>query len=138
MFPAFSGEWAAQWCAALNASETYRAVAAAWEGSVALVVRADGASEPVTSVFLDLYHGACRLARVATAADLAEAAFVFEAEAPAWREVLSGAGSPLMALMTGKLRLARGELARLLPYASAAKELLTLVNQVPTSFPEDW
>ena len=41
-----------------------------------------------------------------------------------------------MALMTGKIRLAKGSLMSLLPYASAAKELLGLAGRVPTRFSE--
>jgi putative sterol carrier protein len=133
---AFSQSWAHSWCKALNDSGTYREVASTWEGAVALVARTVLA-EPV-GVYLDLHHGECRGARIATDDDLATAAYVLEAPAAVWRELLEGRGSPVMALMTGRLSLARGELVALLPYASAARELLTLATQVETSFPADW
>ncbi len=133
---AFSQSWAEAWCSALNESETYRAVAAAWEGAVALVSR-ELEGEPL-AVHLDLHHGACRGARVARADDLATAAYVLEAPPAVWRELLEGRGSPVMALVTGRLWLTRGELATLLPYAGAAKELLTLATLVETTFPADW
>jgi putative sterol carrier protein len=138
MPPAFTASWADAWCAALNTSETYRAAAVKWEGSVALVVRTAPDQEPRNAVFLDLEPGACRGARLASADDLAAAVFVFEGAPAVWREVLAGRVSPVMALMSGRLRLARGELARLLPYAAAAKELLVLAGAVDTTFPEEW
>jgi putative sterol carrier protein len=134
---AFSTAWASAWCRLLNSSAVYRQVAAQWEGSVALVLHypgADPASGPGAAVFLDLHHGSCRQARVATAEDLASAAFVLEAEQDLWRQLLAGQGSPVMALMTGRLRLTRGDFSRLLPYAEAAKELLALVSQIETVF----
>ncbi len=133
---AFSPSWAEAWCAALNQSETYQTTAATWEGDVALVVRDSGGAEQ--AVYLDLHHGQCRAARVATDHDRSNVAFALEAEPPVWRELLEGRGSPVMALMTGRLKLTRGELAALVPYAGAAKELLTLAAQVETTFPPDW
>lgn len=37
----FKSDWAQAFCAALDASERYRRVAAGWEGSVGLVLEAD-------------------------------------------------------------------------------------------------
>lgn len=133
MAEAFSQAWAEAWCDALNASETYRTAAAEWEGSVALVVREDGAGR---AVFLDLLRGECRGARTATAEDLAAATYVIEADEATWQTLLDGRGSPVLALMTGKLQLTRGSLAALLPYVNAAKELVTTAVAVETSFPE--
>jgi len=135
---AFTDEWARAWCATLNQSEVYRQTAASWEGSVALVVRGAADPEPAGAVFLDLWHGECRGAREALPSDLEAAAFVLEAGPAAWRAVLEGRQAPLMALMTGQVRLARGELATLVPHAGSARELLRLVGEVATEFPEDW
>ena len=52
------------------------------------------------------------------------------------RAVLSGSASPAMALLSGKIRLAKGNLGQLLPYASAAKQLLHFAGQVPTRYSE--
>ena len=136
MITAFTTEWAEAWGAALNASATYRDAAATWEGSVAVV--ASTAGERLAAVFLDVWHGGCRVARAATDADLAEAVYVLEAEPVAWKAVLGGGVSPMMALLSGRVKLARGELAKLLPYATAAKELVTLAGSVPAEFPAGW
>ncbi len=136
---AFSTEWAEAWASALNVHEDYRQAAARWEGSVAAVVSADDARGVLEhAVFLDLWHGECRAARVATPADLEVARYVIRGAPTAWREVLQGALPPLLALMTGKLALARGSLAALVPFAGAAKALVDVAAAVPVSFPETW
>ena len=133
----FTQEWAAAWCAALNASQAYRAAAGAWEGAVALVMSADAeAGVPVErAVYLDVAGGSCGGARMASEADLAAARYVIEASPDAWQAMLGGTLAPMMALMTGRLRLTRGNFAALLPYADAARELVATAGEVPHSFP---
>jgi putative sterol carrier protein len=137
MVIAFSDPWAQAWGAALNGSQIYRDAAATWEGSIA-VVATGGSDGPAAAVFLDVWHGQCRGAREATGADLAAADFVLEAPPAAWKQVLSSQVSPVMALLTGQVTLARGELTRLLPYAAAAKELVQLAGTIDTEFPASW
>ncbi len=134
---AFTEDWARAWGEALNGSATYRQAAATWEGSIAVVVD-DGSGLPGPAVFLDVWHGDCRAARVGTTTDVAGADYVLEAAPAAWKQVLSSQVSPIMALMTGQVRLARGELTRLLPYTAAAKTLVDLAGQLDTEFPSTW
>lgn len=134
---AFSDQWAQEWGAALNSSATYRDAAATWEGSIA-VVATGGSEGPAAAVFLDVWHGQCRGAREATSTDLAGADFVLEASPAAWKQILGAQVSPVMALLTGQVTLARGELTRLLPYTAAAKELVQLAGTVDTQFPPSW
>ena len=128
---AFSEAWAAAWGQALNASERYRQATATWEGSVVLRQADDG-----RGVFLDLWHGGCRGARLALAADGEAAAYVLEATRADWREFMTGRLAPIHALMTGKLRLAKGDLTSLVPYAAAAGALIGIAGTIETSFPE--
>jgi putative sterol carrier protein len=133
----FTQGWAEAWCSALNGSAAYREAAASWEGAVALVMTADpeaGAPE-ARAVLLDVARGSCGGARMADQADLAAARYVIEATPAGWEAMLSGAMAPLMALMTGRLRLTRGNFAALLPYANAARELVATAGEVPCSFP---
>ncbi len=136
---AFSTEWAMAWCGALNASAEYRSAAADWEGAVALVMTADAAAgvPDARGVYLDVGRGACHGARTADAADLDAAAYVIEAAPDVWRDLLTGRAAPLMALMTGRLRLTRGCITALLPFAGAAKELVASASSIPVRFPDD-
>lgn len=130
----FSAAWAAEWARRLNASDAYRAAAATWEGAVVLqMARPDDQDGP--AVFLDLWHGECRQAREASPEDIEAARFVISGGEAAWRGVLTGQASPVMAVLTGKLRLVRGDIGALLPYANAAKELLASAADFETLFP---
>ena len=130
---AFTAPWAQAWREVLNQSEIYRSAAAAWEGAVALVMHAeDGA--PGRAVYLDLWHGECRAAGEAGPEDLERARFVFEAPVGTWRELMEGRTTPMAALLAGGLRLTRGGLLELLPFASAAKELMAAASRMPVAF----
>lgn len=133
LLAAFSQEWAQAWALALNESDEYKRAAATWEGAVGLLLD-DGDPAFRRAVVLDLWNGACRAAQVTDPDNLDAARFVFRGDRSAWRHILTEGGSPVMALMTGRLRLAKGELSALLPYAAAARELLGLAASVPTSF----
>jgi putative sterol carrier protein len=89
-------------------------------------------------VIADLWHGDCRSARAASAADLEDAPYVIRATPPTWKSVLSGKTDPIVGLMGGKLKLAKGSLFALLPFAKAAKELVQSAINVDTEFPEGW
>lgn len=132
---AFTAPWAEAWCRALNASDAYRMAGARWEGDVVLLMRADGVA-PARAVYLDLHHGSCRAARLASDEDQAGARYVLEADLPTWRDLLGGRTPPLMALMSGQLRLTRGNLAALVPFAGAAAELVSTAVHMNSEFPD--
>ena len=136
---AFSEEWSQQWCDILNNRPSYQEAAATWEGGVALLMTRDGSSDSEwRAVFLDLWHGSCRAARVATPADLEEARYILSGTSPTWRGILSGKLAPLTAVMTGKIRLTKGSVGALVPYAAAARELVAAAMVMEISFPDGW
>lgn len=134
--PVFSDPWARACGLALNQNAAYRAAAASWEGALLLRMSAEeGVEERL--VFLDLWHGECREARAAAPPEEAQARYVLTGTVLAWRQVLGGAVAPLVAIMTGRLRLTKGALADLVPYVTAAKELVATAAAVPCAFPGD-
>lgn len=137
----FSDPWAQQICRALEASEEYRRASAGWEGALAFEV-APSAGEAGRAVVLDLHDGACRGARAASEVELAAGlpgvAFVIRAEPRAWRDMLEKGTDPLFALMSGKLKLARGSVGALMPFARAAQMLVGTVRSVPGTLPAGW
>ena len=136
---AFSEAWAQEWCRVLSGRPGYREAAADWEGSVCLIMTRDSsATSERRAVFVDLWHGECREARAATETDQEQARFVLAARASTWRDVLNGRLAPLMAMMSGKLRLTRGSMANLIPFAGAARELMLAATEMETIFPYDW
>jgi putative sterol carrier protein len=136
----FTDAWAVAWCRELTTSIAYRQAAARWEGALVLILEADAALgiDPELAVFLDVHHGTCRSARAATAEDRETAPYVLQGNAAAWKRILAGEVEPLTALMTGKLRLTQGSLAKLLPYVQAAKELVAAARRIPSTFPPGW
>ncbi|MEM9293050.1 MAG: SCP2 sterol-binding domain-containing protein [Acidobacteriota bacterium] len=136
----FSAEWAQAWGDALDTSEAYREAASSWEGALVLVMSADPnlGIPSERAVFLDLEHGRCHEARLANDEDRAEAPFVLAAEPAQWKRVLESDLDPLLALMSGKIRLARGSLAKLTPQVKAARELVRTAANLEASVPEGW
>ena len=136
----FTEAWAIHWCRELTSSVAYHQAAARWEGALVLVLEADEALgiDQERVVFLDVHHGTCRGARSATPEDRQTAPFVLQGNAAAWRRILAGEIEPLTAVMTGKLRLAQGSLAKLLPYVQAAKELVAAARRIPATYPPGW
>ena len=133
--PVFSAPWATACAVAINAAPAYQAAAASWEGAILLeMVPEDVEGSAPHQVYFDLWHGECRAARLASPTDAGAARYVLSGSTSAWEQVLSGRVAPLLAVMTGKLKLTRGSLAELLPYVTAAKELVTAVASVPGVF----
>ena len=132
---AFSAPWAAAWEEELGASEAYREAAATWEGSLMLEMAVDGAAGAAHAVFVDLWHGECRGARVATDDDRGGADFVIRGGVGTWQRVLAGELEPIFGIMSGKLKLRRGSLAKLVPQVKAARELVAAAARIDTEFP---
>lgn len=127
----FSAEWAAAFCSELGASAAYRAAAATWEGAIALVEGPAPEGAPLRGVVLDLWHGSCQGARVVAPADLESVPLAIQGTPEAWRKLLSQDVDPIFALMAGRMRVIRGSLARLLPHARAARELVAAARRTP-------
>lgn len=134
-FPVFSDDWATACADVINKSSAYRAAAATWEGALVLLMTPDAVPGEERRVYLDLWHGDCRAARAAQLEDETIARYVLAGSESAWRLVLTGKTAPLLAIMTGKLKLAKGSLAELLPYTGAAKELVTAASAIEAIFP---
>ena len=134
----FTPEWIACWQEELATSSAYQRAAAKWEGSLVLVLLAPpGVGFDDRVAFLDLHRGACREARMGSATDRQTADFVLIGTPSSWRAVLDGA-DPLLALMSGKLKLERGSLSRLTPYVQAARELVAAAARAGGRFPEGY
>lgn len=136
----FTDAWARAWCERINENEAYRKSAANWEGAMVLEMTADadfGVAKN-RAVVADLWHGECRGATAAGAENIDRAPYVIRGSPTAWKDVLAGRLDPIVGLMKGKLRLAKGGLFSLLPYAVAAKELVVSAREVETTFPPGW
>ncbi|MGH7856071.1 MAG: SCP2 sterol-binding domain-containing protein, partial [Candidatus Binatia bacterium] len=92
-----SAEWFAAFARAVNDSAEHKEAAAAWEGDVTLVVEAEpdhGVHED-TYAWLDLWHGACREARIVSVDEGERARFVISAPYSRWKDVIRGRLDPV-------------------------------------------
>lgn len=128
----FSREGVAALGEALVANEAYRTAAADWEGSVLLEVVGDEDRE-VPAVYLDLWRGDCRTARLAEPADRERADYVITAPRGTWEALFGAALDPLTALFGGKLRLERGRILDLAPHLEAVRRLIAVAIEVNRS-----
>lgn len=133
LFP--SDEWLAIYAERINASEEYLEAAATWEDVIAFVFEAepDKGVLDETCAWMDLWHGACRSARMVSPAEGASAPYVIRAPYTRWKEVLRGELDPIKGMMQGKLKI-QGDLPTIVRYVRAANELVHLTSMVPTEF----
>lgn len=123
----FDAQWAKAWRRALAEETDYHEKGVSWDSPVVLQCR-EGAGW--RGVYAELSDGECRLARPATEADVASVPFVLTMERTVWDKLIGRKLDPMFAVMTGKLKLARGSLSLLLPHASAAMELVSAARFV--------
>jgi putative sterol carrier protein len=133
----FTLEWALAWREQILANSAYQAAAHSWRWPLVLIMRADPELGLPTerSIYLDLYQGECREARMATADDIAQAPFMLSADPRTWKQVLERRLEPLAGVMRGRLQLVKGSFAALLPYVRAAMELVESATRIDTSYP---
>ncbi len=136
----FTEEWAQDWHDRINENENYKKAATKWEGAIGMLMTpdADMGIPEERMVIADLWHGDCRGAKKATVEEIDNAPYLIRAKPSVWKSVLAGKTDPIVGLMSGKLKLAKGSMFALLPYAKAAKELVQSAINVDTSFPEGW
>ena len=133
-----SDEWLSAFAGLVNGSVEYREAAATWEGDIAFVFEAEpdrGVPDDVWAV-LDLWHGACRSARLVTPSEGERARYVIRAPYSRWKEVLRERIDPVKGMMQGKLKL-QGDLPTIVRHVRAANELVRLTGEVDTVFPDE-
>ncbi len=130
VFP--SEEWLQRYVEELNKSKNYEEAAKNWEGDFIFEVEPDGSviKEPVR-LYLDLWHGKCRAARIAGPDDTAE--FLYSGKYENWKRLLAGEIHPIKGIMQRKFKL-KGSYAKVMRATKAALELVATAQKVPTKF----
>jgi putative sterol carrier protein len=130
----FSPEWVEAYKKEVQGSPSYKKAAAAWEGDMTLVVQADGSALAQDCyIYMDLWHGEARDIRLVGAEEGAKAKFVITGGYERWKQVVKGELEPIKGMMQGKLKL-RGNLAYVVRFVAAAKELVSCTAKVPTRY----
>jgi putative sterol carrier protein len=131
-------EWFDAFVEAINGSQEYRKAATEWEGDIAFHVEAEPDKGIPDDVWarLDLWHGACRGGGPIDPHEGAASAYVLTAPYTRWKDVVRGDLDPIRAMMQGKLRV-RGDLPTIVRQVRSANELVRLLGEVPTDFPDE-
>ncbi|MGA7617656.1 MAG: Fis family transcriptional regulator [Thermoanaerobaculia bacterium] len=134
----FSEPWLADWVDKIRASEKYKVAARNWQWPMILIMERDPSLgfPQDRALYLDLFKGDCREGKLAGQTEMESTPFIISADAFTWKQVLERKLEPISGLIRGKLKLKKGNLATLIPYVLAAKELVNTATEVPTSFPE--
>ena len=119
----------------LNKSEAYAEAAKNWEGDLYFVVEAKGSRlEKDVYLYLDLWHGKSREARLVENPDELKPEFVFRGTVKTFKEIIDDGLDPIKAMLTRKLKLT-GNMAKIMRNVKAANELVRCCTFIPTRFP---
>jgi putative sterol carrier protein len=125
-----SAEWASAFQRALNENAVYAEAAQAWVGDLLLRVRPPDDSSPAPGVHLDLANGSCRAATYHPDSREVASEFVYEGTAENWQRLMRHEVDPVKAILDGTFRV-KGNLAKLMRFMRAAKELVETASNVP-------
>ena len=129
----FTEPWASLFQAEINRSSTFREHGSKWAAPVALEMGFRGSSPP-RRVILNLHQGSCTGA-ICDGSD--DADLVIRTNVAGWRKILAGRMDPVWGIMSGQLKLVRGSLTDLVPFAMAAKALVESAARIDASFPPE-
>jgi len=128
-------EWIKALMQELNASQAYREAAKDWEGDFYFIIEPEGNYKDTVIYYMDLWHGACRLASMMADAKEKTPAFRISAPLSKWRRVIEKKLDPIQGMITRQLKL-QGDLMKIMKNPKAAMELVNCCTLVPTTFPE--
>jgi putative sterol carrier protein len=95
--------WLDGFSAHLNSSEDYARIASKWEGDIVFEVNAEAPLEEDVRIYLDLWHGSCREARLLSADEAIDPAFTLTAPYNNFAKIVKGEIDAMQALLTRKL-----------------------------------
>lgn len=128
-----SPEWAQALHNELNASQAYEDAAKNWEGDFYFIVEPDGPVTTTTYMYMDLWHGKSREAKIVQDPQEKNPAFIMSGKYGKWKQVVQAKLDPIQALMTGQLKL-KGNLPMVLKNIKAAQEIVRACTRIETEF----
>lgn len=134
LFP--SNEWFQQLKMEVNRSEAYKVSAKTWEGDFFFTIEpGPGIKEPF-KVYLDLWHGECRDARVVTPEDTMKPEFIISGTLDTYRQIFKKKLDPIQALMTRKLKL-EGNMMKIMRAVKATLDLVNCCGLIDTVYADE-
>jgi putative sterol carrier protein len=128
-------EWVDAMKKALDTSQAYKEAAKKWEGDIYIIVDPDASYKHRHVLYLDLWHGECRDARVI--ADENENSPKYRIFGPFtnMKQILDKKVDPVQSMMTGKIKV-KGDMAQIMRMPRAAVELVNGMTAFETVFPD--
>ncbi len=128
-----SQEWVDLFKESLNQNKNYEDAALTWEGDFVFLILPDETLKAPVALYLDLYHGKCREARMLSSPEEKSAAFIYQGPYGNWKKLIGKEIDPIKGMLTGKFKL-KGQAMKVMSYTRAAKELVETATKIPTEF----
>ncbi len=129
-----SPEWTQALHDELNHSPAYEQAAKNWEGDFYFVIEPEGPVTETTYLYMDLWHGKSREARVIQDPSQKNPAFIMSGKYSKWKKVVTSQLDPIQALMTGQMKL-KGNMVMVMKNVKAAQEIVRACTRIDTDFP---
>lgn len=126
-------EWTAEFKNQINANEAYAKAGSSWVWDFMFIIRAEGNLDHDIFIWIDLFEGKCRTAKLMQSPDEKKTEYDFEGVYSNWVKVIKGEMDPIKGLLAGHFKL-RGDMARVLKAVDAANELVNSVAKVDSQF----
>jgi ribonucleoside-diphosphate reductase beta chain len=126
----FEQEWTQAYQLAINSDSDYHENGSGWTYPIRFIATSESTQK---AVWLDLRNGTCLEACSGAEALSRKTEFEIQASERIWDIILSENADPLVALMTGKLKLTKGGFFTLSRYTRAAKDLVRLAADLEAS-----
>ncbi len=131
-FPSY--EWMKELVEMLNGSEEYQKAAAAYEGVMALLIKAEeGKLEKDILGYVHPYHGQITEYGLWDDLEGKNPMFIISAPYSTWKKVVKGEIDPMGAIMKGKIRI-KGDMAKLLKRTHGSQLMMEAMKQIETQF----
>lgn len=131
-----SDEWAKAFMEEINKNEAYAKAAADWEGDFYFVVQPKKMFDRQIVLYVDLWHGKCRDAKVVEDESQYSPEYKLIASDDNWKAIIDRKLDPIRGMMIRKLKL-EGNMGKIMRYVKAAQELVNSATRVPTEFPPE-
>ncbi len=131
-----SDEWAKAFMEEINKNEAYAKAAADWEGDFYFVVQPKKMFDKQIVLYIDLWHGKCRDAKVVEDKSQYSPEYKLIASDDNWKAIIDRKLDPIRGMMIRKLKL-EGNMGKIMRYVRAAQELVNSATRVPTEFPPE-
>jgi len=123
----FGKEWTEAYVNQINDDADYKENGKGWVNPIRFI-SVDG--DQKKAVWLNLKNGICEQSLSGNEALEAPSSYEIKGEHKAWEHLLKTNGDPLVALLTGKLKLTKGSLFTLSRYTASAKDLVRIAASV--------